>query len=218
MRIDVLTTLPDMLKGPLGQSILARAQSAGIVEIKLHNLRDWATDPHRSTDDHPYGGGPGMVMMIEPIDAALKALGAKKGTEGEMIVLTSAKGELFTQQTAVKWKKLKRLIVICGHYEGVDERVAENLVDTEIRIGDFVLTGGELPAAVMIDAVVRLLPGVLGEAESLTNESHNEPGYLEHPQYTRPENFNGQRVPNTLIEGNHKLIQQWKKDNSSKVK
>jgi tRNA (guanine37-N1)-methyltransferase len=217
MRIDVFTTLPEMFSGPLSESIVARAKKAGLVEIAVHNLRDWATDTHKSTDDHPYGGGPGMVMMIEPIDRALKAIGAKKGTTGEKIILTSAKGKLFTQQSAMDWKKLHRLVVICGHYEGVDERVAQHLVDAEVRIGDFVLTGGELPAAVMIDAVVRLLPGVLGESDSLANESHNQPGYLEYPQYTRPENYNGYTVPKVLLEGNHKLIKQWKKEKASTV-
>lgn len=218
MQIDILTTLPQMLVGPLSESILARAQKNGLVEIKIHNLRDWATDSHRTTDDHPYGGGPGMVMMVEPIDAALTALGAKKDTPNEKIILTSAKGSLFRQQTAVSWSAVKRLVIICGHYEGVDERVAQYLVDEEVRLGDFVLTGGELAASVMVDAVVRLLPGVLGEADSLKTESHNTAGYLEHPQYTRPDNYKDMTVPKVLLEGNHKAIEQWKKENASSVK
>lgn len=218
MQIDILTTLPEMFSGPLSESILARAQKQGLVQITIHNLRDWTTDSHHTTDDHPYSGGPGMVMMIEPIDTALTALGAKKGTAGQKIILTSAKGTLFTQRTAKDWASLDRLVILCGHYEGVDERVAQHLVDAEVRIGDFVLTGGELPAATMVDAVVRLLPGVLGDSQSLQNESHKSPGYLEYPQYTRPENYNGLTVPEVLLGGNHKAIEQWKKDNASSVR
>jgi tRNA (guanine37-N1)-methyltransferase len=212
MQIDILTTLPAMFSGPLSESIMKRAQDKGLVSIKIHDLRQWTTDKHRTTDDHPYGGGPGMVMMVEPIDRALQALGVKKGTPNELIVLTSAKGKLFTQQTAQGWKKdIKRLVFICGHYEGVDERVANHLVDLEVRIGDYVLTGGELATSVMVDAVVRLLPGVLGDDMSSVEESHKVAGYFEHPQYTRPENYNGWEVPKVLVQGNHKAIEEWKK-------
>jgi tRNA (guanine37-N1)-methyltransferase len=152
-----------------------------------------------------------MVMMVEPIDRALQALGVKKGTPGELIILTSAKGDVFTQQTAQAWSKdIKRIVFICGHYEGVDERVAKHLVDFEVRIGDYVLTGGELATSVMTDAVVRLLPGVLGDDMSSVEESHKFPGYLEHAQYTRPENYNGWEVPKVLVGGNHKAIEEWK--------
>lgn len=214
MQIDVITTLPAMFTGPISESILKRAVDRNIVEIKIHDLRRWTTDDHRTTDDHPYGGGPGMMMMVEPIDVALQALGVKKGTPKQKIVLTSAKGTLFTQQIAQSWKELDRIVFICGHYEGVDERVALNLVDEELRIGDYVLTGGELAAMVMTDAVVRLLPGVLGDDESSLNESHNTPGYLEYPQYTRPENYNGWEVPKVLLSGNHKAIEDWRKTQS----
>lgn len=159
-----------------------------------------------------------MVMMIEPLYKALQELHAKKGTAKQRIILTSAKGTLFTQQVAQTWSAdIDRLVIICGHYEGVDERVAQNLVDEEVRIGNFVVTGGELPAAVMVDAVVRLLPGALGDDTSTRDESHNTPGYMEYPQYTRPENFQGWTVPNVLLGGNHKDISEWRKEQSSKT-
>lgn len=219
MQIDIITTLPNMFVGPLSESILKRAQDRNIVRIQVHDLRQWTTDNHRSTDDHPYGGGPGMVMMIEPIDLALQALGAKKGTPKQKIVLTSAKGVLFTQQIAQSWsKELDRIVFICGHYEGVDERVALNLVDEELRIGNYVLTGGELASMVMADAVARLLPGVLGDDESSINESHTTPGYLEYPQYTRPENYNSWEVPKVLVQGNHKAIEDWRKNTALTAK
>lgn len=205
-----------MLTGPLTESILKRAQDNNLVKIVVHDLRQWTTDKHRTTDDHPYGGGPGMVMMIEPIDKALQAIGAKKGTPKQKIILTSAKGKRFTQQIAQSYSvDLERIVFICGHYEGVDERVALHLVDEELRIGDFVLTGGELAAAVMTDAIVRLLPGALGDNESIQDESHVEPGYLEYPQFTRPETYNTWDVPQILLEGNHKLIHEWRKQQAS---
>lgn len=213
MTIDILTTLPALVTGPLTESILKRAQEKGIVAINIHDLRHWTSDKHRTTDDHPYGGGPGMVMMVEPIDLALQALHAKKGTPRELIVVTSAKGALFTQHTAQQWStQLERLVFICGHYEGIDERVVRYLADQEVRIGNFVLTGGELAAAVMIDAVVRLLPGVLGDDESSKDESFSSEHTLEYPQYTRPESYNGWEVPKVLLQGNHKLIEGWKKE------
>lgn len=219
MQIDVITTLPAMFVGPLSESILKRAVDRNIVEIKIHDLRRWASDKHRTTDDHPYGGGPGMVMMIEPIDVALNALDAKKGTPKQKIILTSAKGTLFTQQIAQNWsQEIERLVFICGHYEGVDERVALNLVDEEMRVGDYVLTGGELAAMVMTDVVVRLSPGVLGDDESSTNESHKTPGYFEYPQFTRPERYKGWEVPKVLLGGNHKAIEEWRKNTAPTVK
>lgn len=212
MQIDILTTLPLMFSGPLTESILKRAQDKKLVEIRVHDLRRWTKDKHKTTDDHPYGGGPGMVMMIEPIDQGLQTLKAKKGTANECIILTSAKGGVFTQQIAQTWStSLQRLVIICGHYEGVDERVAQHLVDQEVRIGNYVLTGGELPAMVMIDSIVRLIPGVLGDNESVKDESHTTPGYMEYPQYTRPENYNGWEVPKVLLGGNHKTIEEWRK-------
>lgn len=219
MHIDVITTLPAMFTGPLSESILKRAVDRNIMEIKIHDLRQWTTDKHRTTDDYPYGGGPGMIMIVEPIDVALKALGAKKNTPKQKIVLTSAKGTLFTQQIAQSWsKELDRIVFICGHYEGIDERVALNLVDEEMRIGNYVLTGGELASMVMTDAVVRLLPGVLGDDESSTNESHKTPGYFEYPQFTRPEHYKGWEVPKVLLGGNHKAIEDWRKNTALTVK
>lgn len=218
MHIDIITTLPSMFTGPLTKSIMKRAAEKGIVHIRVHDLRNWTSDKHRTTDDHPYGGGPGMVMMIEPIHKALQELHVKKGTPKQRIILTSAKGTLFTQQIAQTWsKELDRLVIICGHYEGVDERVGQNLVDEEVRIGNFVVTGGELPAALMVDAVVRLLPGALGDNASTHDESHNIPGYMEYPQYTRPENFQGWTVPGVLLGGNHRDISEWRKEQSSKT-
>jgi len=215
MQIDILTTLPSMFTGPLTESILARAQKKGLVSVSVHDLRQWTTDAHKTTDDRPYGGGPGMVMMIEPIDTALKALHAKKGTPRELIILTSAKGELYTQSTAKAYVQYKRLVFICGHYEGVDERVAQLLVDKEVRIGDYVLTGGEIPTMVMVDSIVRLLPGALGDDESVKEESHSSPGYFEYPQYTRPEEYKGMKVPEVLLSGNHANISTWRKQSST---
>jgi tRNA (guanine37-N1)-methyltransferase len=164
------------------------------------------------TDDRPFGGGAGMVMLIEPIDAALQSLGYAKGTENELIALTSAQGEMFTQTTARSWSELERLCIICGHYEGVDERVAQYLIDIEIRIGDYVLTGGEPAAAVILDAVTRLQPGVLGNTESLQGESHDVPGELGYPTYSRPAEYKGWSVPSILLGGNHAEIAQWRQE------
>jgi tRNA (guanine37-N1)-methyltransferase len=214
MHIDILTIFPDMFVGPFAESMLKRAQDKGIATIAIHDLRNWSTDSHRSVDDHPYGGGAGMVMRVDLVDRALTEL--KKENENCKIVLLSAKGQAFTQQKAQSYSHLDQLILICGHYEGVDERVAEQLVDEEIRIGDYVLTGGELPAMVISDAVVRLLPGVLGNEESLTQESHSEPGYLEYPHYTRPEEYKGWKVPDVLLSGNHAEIAKWRKKQTDK--
>lgn len=216
MRIDILTIFPEMFSGPFAESILRRAQDKLLVEIKVHDLRDWATDKHKSVDDRPYGGGAGMVMKVDVIDWALEDLKLKVKSEKCKVILMSAKGKSYTQQIAQEYKELDQLIIIAGHYEGVDERVAENLVDEEIRIGDFVLTGGELPAMVIVDSVVRLLPGVLGNEDSAVYESHSEPGYLEHPQYTRPEEYKGWRVPEVLLGGNHAVIENWRKEKSKK--
>lgn len=211
MELHFLTTFPEMLTHTLKESILGRASEKGLVKFFAHDLRTWTHDSHRTTDDHPYGGGPGMVMRIEPIAEALQELGFQKGKKHEHIILTSAKGYLFTQQIAQRWSKdAHRLMFICGHYEGVDERVAEHLVDQEIRIGNYVLTGGELPALVMADSVSRLLPGVLGKEASLTDESHTTPGFLEYPHYTRPAKFNGWTVPKVLQQGNHAEIMKWR--------
>ena len=208
MQLSILTLFPEYFEGPFGVSMLKRAQESGASQISIINIRDFATDKHKVTDDRPYGGGAGMVLKVEPIDLALQSLNVQ-GTRHK-VVLTSAKGSLFTQQTAQSYAQLDHLVIICGHYEGVDERVALHLADEEIRIGDYVLTGGEPAAAVISDAVVRLLPAVLGNPESLENESHEVPGQIGVPQYTRPEEYRSWGVPEVLLSGNHKHIDDWR--------
>lgn len=217
MRFRILTLFPEFFVSPMQQSILKRAQeqntgSPSTVEISTVNIRDFTTDKHKTADDHPYGGGPGMVMKIEPIDKALESLPQPEGKR--KVILTSAKGQLFTQQKAQEYAELEELVIICGHYEGVDERVAKHLVDEEVRIGDYVLTGGEPAAIVIVDAVTRLLPNVLGNELSAVTESHSEPGYLEHPQYTRPEVYKDWKVPEILLSGHHAEIEKWRKGSS----
>ncbi|MBD3279182.1 MAG: tRNA (guanosine(37)-N1)-methyltransferase TrmD [Candidatus Pacebacteria bacterium] len=210
MKINILTTFADFFTTPLQSSILQRAQDKELVEINLVDLRKFTDDQYRSTDDRPYGGGAGMVMKIEPIDRALASLAQQKGQTSQQIVLTSAKGQLFTQQTAQHYAQLKELTLICGHYQGVDERVAQHLVDAEVRIGNYVLTGGEPASLVIVDSVTRLLPGVLGNQASLRAESHGKPGQLGCPQYTRPANYRGWSVPQVLLSGDHAQIKAWK--------
>ncbi len=207
MKIDIITLFPEMFKGPFEESIIKRAQEKELVEINIHNLRDWATDKHKTLDDRPYGGGGGMVLMVEPIYKALKDL----KTKNSKVVLLTPQGKVFNQKRAQQLSKLKHLILIAGHYEGFDERIREHLIDEEISIGNYVLTGGELPAMVVIDSIVRLIPGVLGTEESLIDETHTKPGYTKYPVYTRPENFRGWKVPETLLSGNHKEIEKWRK-------
>ncbi len=211
MRFDIVTIFPELFGSIFDTSILKRAIADGKVEVRLHNPRDFATDKHRTVDDTPYGGGQGMLMKVEPIVAALKGIDRLSRSRS---YLMSAKGDRFVQATAKGLsEELDQLILVCGRYEGVDERVLEYL-DGELSIGDFVLTGGELGAAVVVDAVARLLPGVLGHAESAVEESHSEPGYLEYPHYTRPEEFEGHRVPDVLLSGNHEAIEKWRKEQS----
>jgi tRNA (guanine37-N1)-methyltransferase len=192
--------------------MIKKAQEKGAIVFNIIDIRDFATDSHQTTDDRPFGGGPGMVMKIEPIDLALHGLGLTKDTENKKIVLTSAKGKMFDQNIAKDYSKLEELVLICGHYEGVDERVSENLIDEELRIGDYVLTGGEPAVAVVLDAVTRLLPDVLGNQESHLDESHSVPGKLGHPSYTRPSEYKGMKVPEVLLTGDHQKIDQWRKD------
>jgi tRNA (guanine37-N1)-methyltransferase len=210
MKINILTIFPEFFKTPLETSILKRAVAKELVEFNLINLRDFTTDNHQTTDQRPFGGGPGMVMMIEPIDRALQFLGVSKGQKNKKIFLTSAKGSLFIQETAKSFSALDEIAIICGHYEGVDERVALNLVDEEIRIGDYVLTGGEVAALVMSDAVTRLIPGVLGNEFSNLDESHSEPGKMGHPQFTKPVDYKGWIVPEILLSGHHEKIKNWR--------
>lgn len=208
MRIDILTLFPDMFAGPLDESIIRRARTAGILDLRIHNLRDWTHDRHRTVDDTPYGGGPGMVLKPEPIFEAVEALRADGGGPAK-VILTSPSGRVFRQAWAMELAETPRLILVCGSYEGFDERVREHLADDELSIGDYVLTNGALPAMVVVDAVTRLLPGALGDATSAIEESFSE-GLLEYPQYTRPADFRGWSVPEMLLSGNHAAIFRWR--------
>lgn len=211
MRIDIITLFPEMFAGPFGESIVKRASAAGLVEIRLHNLRDWTSDPHRSVDDAPYGGGPGMVLKPGPLFAAIEEA---KGDAG-YVVLLSPQGEVLRQGVAAELASFEHLVLVCGHYEGIDERVREHAVDRVLSIGDYVLSGGEIPAMVVVDAVVRLLPGALGSPESAHDESHAA-GLLEYPHYTRPADFRGWRVPEVLLSGNHGAIERWRREQALK--
>ncbi len=194
-----------MFENILGESMLKIAQAKGLVKINVRSLRDWTDDAHRTADDKPFGGGPGMVMKIEPVHRALKELKASRSAK---VILLTPQGKKFDQRAAKRLSKEKRLVLVCGHYEGVDERIRE-LADEEISIGDYILTCGELPALVVIDAIVRLVPGVLGHCDSASQESF-ENNLLEYPQYTRPAEFNGMKVPDVLLSGNHKKIERWR--------
>ncbi len=209
MRIDILTLFPGMFRGPLDESILKRAVDKGLLEIAVHNIRDHAKGRHQVVDDYPYGGGPGMVMKPEPVFAAEEAVRQRDSR----VVLMSAQGRPFSQKIAEELSSLPHLVLLCGHYEGLDERVVEHLVDDELCIGDYVLTGGELAAMVVCDAVVRLIPGVLGAEESSQEESFAE-GLLEYPHYTRPPEFRGWTVPEILLSGNHAKIAEWRRQQS----
>lgn len=208
MRVDVLTLFPEMLSGFLEQSMMKRAVSQEAVSFNIINPRDFSTDVHHTTDDRPYGGGPGMVMKPEPLFAAVESV---KTPESRVIYL-SPQGSPFHQQTAERLRKESHLILICGHYEGIDERIIEALVDEEVSIGDYVLTNGALAAAVVIDAVVRLLPGVLGGGEAATEAESFTQGIFDHPHYTRPEDFRGMKVPQVLLSGNHAAIESWRRE------
>ncbi len=211
MRVDIITIFPKMFAPVLNESIVKRAQEKGKVKIFVHNLRDYTLDRHRKVDDRPFGGGSGMVMSAEPIFRAVERIRSQghKVTKSQVILLCP-QGKKFDQKIAKRLAKQKHLIFICGHYEGIDERVKKNLVDTEISIGDFILTGGELPAMVLVDALARLIPGVLGDKNSLNFESF-EANLLEYSQYTRPANFRNLKVPAVLLSGNHKKIEAWRK-------
>ncbi|MFH0912790.1 MAG: tRNA (guanosine(37)-N1)-methyltransferase TrmD [Candidatus Omnitrophota bacterium] len=218
MRIDIITIFPEMFEPVLNESIVKRAQHKGKVRICVHNLREYTLDKHKKVDDRPFGGGSGMVMSPEPIFRIIKALRPKiRGQRLKTkIILLSPQGEKLNQKIAKRLAKSKHLILICGHYEGVDERVRLNLVDEEISIGDYVLTGGELPAMVLVDCLVRLIPGVLGDKNSLNFESFTG-NLLEYPQYTRPANYEGLKVPAILLSGNHKKISEWRKKQAIKI-
>ncbi len=203
MRFDVITIFPQMFGSYLNESILKRAQKKKLIKITAHDLRRWATDKHQKVDDNPYGGGPGMVVKIEPVYKAVKKIKQKGGH----VLLTSVKGKIFTPADAARLAKYKQIVILCGRYEGVDERVAKHLANEEFSIGNYILTGGELPAMVMIDAISRHIPGVLGKKESLEEKR----GLKGVPQYTRPEIFRKWKVPEVLLSGNHKKIDEWRR-------
>lgn len=228
MKIDIITLFPDMFQGPFNESILRRAQDKSLVEINLHNLRKWAIDERGTVDDRPYGGGTGMLLRPEPVFNAVKSiLDARRTIQVERkennskfvpraskIVLLDAGGSLYTQQKAIEYSQLEHMVLICGHYEGVDYRVHEHLANDVISIGDFVLTGGELPAIVLVDSIVRLIPGVLEKenATQIESFSGNSNQLVEFPQYTRPEDFNGYKVPEILLSGHHGQIETWRNE------
>ncbi|KKP97397.1 MAG: TrmD [Candidatus Moranbacteria bacterium GW2011_GWD2_36_12] len=216
MRFDIITIFPKIFDSYFGESIVKRAKEKGIVEINIHNLRDYSTNKHHNVDDTPYGGGAGMVMQVEPIYRAVADI--QKANLKTRTILFSAKGKRYKQKDAKRLSQYDQLIFVCGRYEGVDERVAEHVVDEEISIGDFVLTGGEIPAMLVVDSISRLLPGVLGNDQSAVEESHSEEGYLEFPQYTKPEKFLKWEVPSILLSGNHGEIERWRKTNSKETK
>jgi tRNA (guanine37-N1)-methyltransferase len=228
MKIDILTLFPEICRAPLNESMMKRAQENEIVDLRIHNLRDWTTDKHHVVDDAPFGGGQGMVMKPEPIFAAVEELrGAIQKTpnaqrptsnlqlQTSKVVLMSPAGRRFDQQMATQLSHESHLIIICGHYEGIDHRVIEHLVDLEISIGDYVLTNGAIAAVVLVDAIVRLLPGVLGHEQSSADDSFSS-GSLEAPQYTRPADFRGWKVPDVLLSGNHAEISAWRKAQAEK--
>lgn len=214
MRIDILTLFPDMCRTVYSESIIGRSIAKGIIEINAHNIRDYSANKHNNVDDTPYGGGMGMIMQAQPIYDCFTALCDELGTRPHLIYM-SPQGKVLTQQRVKELAKLDNIAILCGHYEGVDERVIEAIVDEEISIGDYVLTGGELPALVLSDSVARMLPGVLANDEAMENESHYS-GLLEYPQYTKPAVWNGMEVPEVLLSGHHANIEKWRNDQSLK--
>jgi tRNA (guanine37-N1)-methyltransferase len=214
MRIDVISGVPNLMESALNDSILESAQKKNLVEIKLHSLRDYSVDKHKTIDDTPYGGGAGMVLKIEPIFRCLEKLKGERNYDE--IIYLSPKGELYNQKMAVELSLKKNIVLLCGHYKGIDNRVVETLITREISIGDYVLTGGEIPALVLIDSIVRLIPGVVGDAESLLNDSFQE-NMLGSPQYTKPSEFMGMKVPDVLLSGDHKKIMKWREEEALKL-
>jgi tRNA (guanine37-N1)-methyltransferase len=211
MKIEIVTLFPEICRAPLSESIMKRAQEKGILELHTRNLRDWTTDKHHVVDDAPFGGGQGMVMKPEPIFAAVEELKSRVENLKSKIILMSPAGRRLDQELAKQLSQEPHLIIICGHYEGVDHRVIEHLIDLEISIGDYVLTNGAIAAVVLVDAIVRLLPGALGHEQSAADDSFSD-GLLEAPQYTRPAEFRGWKVPEVLLSGNHAEIARWRKE------
>ena len=223
MKIYVLTLFPEMFQGPFQYSIIDRAVQNQIVDIEIHDIRDYSEDKHRKVDDYPFGGGGGMILKPEPIFSAIESIKNKIGKQhGEeavadtKVVLMSPQGDVFDQRKAIILSGCSSLIFLCGHYDGIDERVIDQLVDLEISIGDYVLSGGELPAMAVIDSIVRLLPGVLGNRKSIEDDSHYIEGFIQFPQYTRPSSFRDLDVPNVLLSGNHKEIEEWRMEQAVK--
>lgn len=216
MRFDIISIFPESFASYFGVSILKRAVEDGKIEIHTHHLRDFTHDKHKTVDDTPYGGGAGMLLKVEPLVEAVEYVQGLVSEKKTRAILFSAKGKVFTEADAKRLAEYERLILVCGRYEGVDERIAEHFVDEELSIGEYVLTGGELPAMVVVDAVARLLPGVLGNSESAETESHTVEGVVEYPQYTKPEEFQGLRVPEVLLSGHHGEIAKWREEQSKK--
>ena len=213
MKIEILTLFPGMFKGAFDESMIKIACKKGLADIKVHDLRKWTHDRHKTADDKPFGGGPGMVMKIEPVDEALSEIKDKAGAASRLkVILLTPQGRVFDQGMAKELARYEHVVLVCGHYEGFDERIRA-LADMEVSIGDYVLTCGEIPAMVLCDAMVRLQPGVLGDEGSLISESFNE-GLLEYPQYTRPAEYKGMKVPEVLLSGDHKRIEKWRRDKS----
>jgi tRNA (guanine37-N1)-methyltransferase len=215
IRFDVLTLFPGILDSYVKQSLLDDAIQKGLVEVHAWNIRDWTEDKHQKVDDRPFGGGPGMVMVAQPVVDCVEAVRAKAEPAGQLVMLTPA-GERLTQRVVEDLAREPRLLLLCGRYEGFDDRIRQLLRPREISIGDFVCNGGEVPAMVVIDAVIRLIPGVLGDEASAADESHSEPGRLEYPQYTRPREFRGLEVPEVLLSGNHAAVAKWRREESEK--
>jgi len=218
MRIDIITLFPEICRAPLNESMMKRAQENGVLELRIHNLRDWTNDKHHVVDDAPFGGGQGMVMKPEPIFVAVEEIRNRESrieNRESKVILMSPAGRRFDQRMAEQFSRESHLIIVCGHYEGVDHRVIEHLIDEEISIGDYVLTNGAIAAVVLVDAIVRLIPGVLGDEQSAQDDSFRE-GLLETPQYTRPAEFRGWKVPEILLSGNHAQIAAWRKEQSKK--
>lgn len=211
MRIDILTVLPEMFDSPLSCSILKRAQTKGLAEFHVHNLRDYTTNKHRKIDDYPFGGEAGMVMQVEPVDRCIAALKAER--DYDEVIFTSPDGDLLDQHMANSMSLLNNIIILCGHYKGIDYRIREHLITREISIGDYVLTGGELPAIIISDAIVRLIPGVLGDEQSALSDSFQD-NLLAAPDYTRPADYNGWRVPDILLSGHEARIAEWRHEQS----
>jgi len=213
MRFDVITIFPEFFRGPFEFGIIRRGRERGLIEIGVHDLRDFTSDRHRTVDDRPFGGGEGMVLKLEPIFAAVEKVRSRKDAE---VVVLSAAGRKFTQAEALRFSKVEQVILICGRYEGIDERVVEHLATAEISIGDFIISGGEIAAAVVVDAVTRYVPGVVGKEESILKDSFSDPAAetqsVEHPHYTRPADFRGWKVPDVLISGDHDAVRKWRQD------